>query len=307
MLRSNVPFLLLFLAAAACAPAAAPPPAGPPPAHVSAAVTEAPLAFDVAQSGEGRPMLLIPGLGCSGEVWRETVAHYEGRYRLHVVTIHGFAGTPAFDGPFLETVRRDLARYIRAQRLVKPIVVGHSIGGTLAYALAASEPALVGPVIAVDGVPFLPALFDPTATPETARSQAEKLGGMIGRMNAQQRAAADRRNAAQMVVDPARVEQIARWVDASDAGTLARAIADAYGTDLRRPIAKIESPVLLVGEEVPFGDEATAREAYEAQVSSIPRHTVAIAKGSRHFVMYDAPQILWKEMDLFLAANRGGS
>src|SRR5262245_4683726 len=41
--------------------------------------------------GKGRPMLLIPGLTCAGDVWRETVAHVAGRYECHVVTIGGFA------------------------------------------------------------------------------------------------------------------------------------------------------------------------------------------------------------------------
>ena len=33
-----------------------------------------PKAFGVEVSGEGRPIIFIPGLGCPGEVWTETVA-----------------------------------------------------------------------------------------------------------------------------------------------------------------------------------------------------------------------------------------
>src|SRR5450631_3045927 len=32
--------------------------------------------FDVTKTGTGRPMILIPGLFCSGKVWDETVEHF---------------------------------------------------------------------------------------------------------------------------------------------------------------------------------------------------------------------------------------
>ena len=38
------------------------------------------------------------------------------------------------DGPLIATVQAELAEYIRAQRLDRPIVVGHSLGGVLALA-----------------------------------------------------------------------------------------------------------------------------------------------------------------------------
>lgn len=255
MTRTVLPLILLTLGPLGASAA------GPGPAPRAAPRAARPLSFDVAVTGEGPPMILIPGLGCSGEVWQETADHYRGRYRLHVLTIHGFAGTPPFAGDFLHTVREDLARYIRRERMQRPVIVGHSIGGILAYDLAAAAPELTGPIVAVDGVPFLPALYDPAATPEAARLQAQQLSAALARMTPVERAAADRKNAAMMVAAPARIEQIARWVDASDVATLGRAMADAYGTDLRPRLRAIRSPVLLVGEEAMFGSEPAALKA----------------------------------------------
>ena len=65
-------------------------------------------------------MVLIPGLLSSGEVWQATVERFKTRYECHVLTLAGFAGQPpaALAGrPFLETVGRDLARYIEVERL----------------------------------------------------------------------------------------------------------------------------------------------------------------------------------------------
>src|SRR5262245_53760365 len=68
-------------------------------------------------TGKGQPMIPIPGLTCSGDVWRETVAHYSKRYQCHAVTLGGFAGRPRYEGPFLDTARDSLLAYMRARHL----------------------------------------------------------------------------------------------------------------------------------------------------------------------------------------------
>ena len=85
-------------------------------------------------------MILIPGLMSSGDTWKSTVARYQDRFRCHVLTLAGFAGVPPIKDPLLATVRRELVAYIRAQRLDRPVIVGHSLGGTLALAIAAEHP-----------------------------------------------------------------------------------------------------------------------------------------------------------------------
>src|SRR6516165_10547886 len=45
--------------------------------------------------GRGPDVMLIPGLACSNAVWDATAKHLESRYRLHLVQVAGFAGSPA--------------------------------------------------------------------------------------------------------------------------------------------------------------------------------------------------------------------
>ena len=66
-------------------------------------------------------MILIPGLQCSGAVWNEAVVFYSDKYQVHVLTIAGFAGEPAIPGLPLSTVRDDLLRYIRENKLIIPL------------------------------------------------------------------------------------------------------------------------------------------------------------------------------------------
>ncbi|MGH9490485.1 MAG: alpha/beta fold hydrolase, partial [Terriglobales bacterium] len=113
--------------------------------------------FEVQIRGQGQPMILIPGLASSGATWNGTVAHFDRQYRCYVLTLAGFAGAPpdpAARGTLLATVREQLASYIRKQHLDRPVIVGHSLGGSIALDLAAHDPQLVGPVVIVDSLPF---------------------------------------------------------------------------------------------------------------------------------------------------------
>jgi pimeloyl-ACP methyl ester carboxylesterase len=77
---------------------------------------------------------------------------------MHVVTLAGFAGVPPTDTePFLSRTRDAILQSIRDEGLERPALVGHSLGAFLALWIAATAPERMGPVIAMDGVPFLPA------------------------------------------------------------------------------------------------------------------------------------------------------
>ena len=80
------------------------------------------------------------------------------------------------------------------------------------------------------------------------------------------------------------------------------AMADMIEKDLRRDVAKIRAPFLLVGAPAPFGLTTREKliEVYTEQVASIPDKKLAFAENSRHFIMYDQPQWLWRQMDEFL-------
>jgi len=79
-------------------------------------------AFKAEVSGAGQPVILIPGLASSGEVWKETAAHLCGPRQCHVLTLAGFAGQPALqEGELIATAEQQLADYITANKLDKPI------------------------------------------------------------------------------------------------------------------------------------------------------------------------------------------
>lgn len=264
--------------------------------------------FVVQVTGRGKPMILIPGLTCGGDVWKTTVEHFQDRYECHVLTLAGFAGQPSIGGPMLETVRKDIAGYIREKKLTKPVIVGHSLGGFLAFWLAATEPALVGPVISVDGGTFLPALMDPNATVATAKPAAESTRQMMAGQTADEFAANTKMFLRNMITDPKNVDLIAPTCAKSDPKAVNLAMYELMTTDLRDDAARIKSPVLLIGS----GAFATSPEMlktiqarYEAQVAKAPNHKALIAEKAKHFIMLDDPKFLFSAMDDFLKTSAG--
>jgi pimeloyl-ACP methyl ester carboxylesterase len=262
--------------------------------------------FSVSVSGPtaGRQMILIPGLMSSGDVWAETAARYAGRYRVHVLTLSGFAGRAPIGGDaFLPVVRDELLGYIRAEHLDHPIIVGHSLGGFLAFWIAATAPDIVGPIVAVDGVPFLAALMNPGATSAAMTPQADRMRAMYATLSSSQLGAQSRMSLPTMISEPSNVERAVAWAAASDPGTVGRVMAEMSTTDLREDMPRIHSPVLLIGaaKDAPDADAlARLTKAYEAQVAKAPHATVVMARRARHFVMMDDPAFFFAALDAFL-------
>ncbi|GAB3852986.1 alpha/beta hydrolase [Hymenobacter terrigena] len=260
--------------------------------------------FTVRVVGKGKPMLLIPGLNCTGAVWDETVAHYQSQYQCHVISLAGFGGTApaAVTDPLLPAVRDQLLAYIKTQKLNKPTVVGHSLGGFMALALSAAQPNAIGPLVIVDSLPYMAAIQNPAATVETVRPMADKMRQQMkqGHMPA----AAQRQMMAGMVTDTARQTQIARWGMASDPATTAQAMYDMYTIDLRNDISRIQQPVLVLGAWAAYAQYGSTKESTRAifaqQYAKLPQTRIEMSEAGRHFLMYDDTAWFLAQADAFL-------
>jgi N-formylmaleamate deformylase len=260
--------------------------------------------FDVSVTGRGPAMVLIPGLLSSGEVWKDTVERYKDRYTLHTVTLAGFGGPQPIGAPFLSRVRDELIGYIRGEKLQKPIVIGHSLGGFMAFWIGASAPDLIGGIIAVDGVPFLPALSNPAASAEMMAVPAAQIAKMYESFTPEQLAAQSRPALASMITTPANVERAMTWVAKSDARTAGIAVSEMMTTDLRKDVGRITVPTLLIGASgaAPEAMREMMARAYAGQVASVPPARVKMATTARHFIMLDDPAFLFAAIDEFLAS-----
>ncbi len=256
--------------------------------------------------GSGPDVVLIPGFASSREVWRVEAERLKATHRVHLVQLAGFAGDPWShgDGPFLQPMADELARYVREAGLVRPTVVGHSMGGMTAVLLAQQHPELVGRVMSVDSLPFFSALYGPQVTAEAARPFADQAAaGMLAADEASFRTQQGQ-SAVGLARDPATRAAMVEWSMASDRRALASAIREVMTTDLRPGLAAMTTPVWAVyaadadgGAPAAMADGLWARE-----YASLPGVRLIRVDGSRHFIMADQPARFAELMDQLLAS-----
>jgi pimeloyl-ACP methyl ester carboxylesterase len=291
--------LVLALLAVGCTPATAPPSAPRPSPQPTPATAPGDAPFTVTTTGHGPHVIFIPGLSSPGSVWDRAVAHLATRYTCHVVTLAGFAGAPAMAGDAFLPVERDaILGYVRAQHLERPVLVGHSLGGFLAYWIAATAPGQIAGVLAIDGLPFAPALGDPSATPAGLEPQAAQVRAFLASLDRAQFAHQTTAALQAMITRPGDATRVATDADRSDPRTVGQAVYELMTTDLRPLLGAIPIPVWLIQA----GDVPGMREAYEAQVAGAPEHRVVRAAGAKHFVMLDDPDLVDATLDELLAA-----
>jgi N-formylmaleamate deformylase len=269
-------------------------------------------AFQVKVSGQGQShkptMILIPGLSSGGGTWDSTVAHYQDRYECHVLTLAGFAGVPRIPAPMLDTVRDSIAAYIRDKKLIKPVIVGHSLGGFLALAIGSKYPDLVGSLVIVDAYPFLSAIYDPKITPAEAKANAEQSTKYIAgeSQDMYERYVKSGLATRMMTTKDSDFETLIAWGLKSDRTAVADAMSDMLVTDLRNEVEKIKSRTLVMGTWIGY-KEYTDRPKTEAnlktQYAKLAGVEIRITDTARHFIMWDDPDWMFAQMDPFLKAD----
>jgi pimeloyl-ACP methyl ester carboxylesterase len=101
---------------------------------------------------DGPPIVLAHGLASNSRIWDDVAAILAEKY--HVVAFdqrgHGLSDRPT-DGYTFDRVLGDLAGLLDALHLERPVLVGHSWGGNVVLAFAATYPDNVRGLVLVDG------------------------------------------------------------------------------------------------------------------------------------------------------------
>lgn len=261
-------------------------------------------AFKAEVKGQGEPIILIPGLASSGEVWRDTASRICVKHRCHILTLAGFAGVPALNGErLLPAAEQQLADYIAANKLSKPTVIGHSLGGFLGMKLASDHPDKIGRLVIIDAFPALGATRNPAITREQLQAGAAQMrDGMRGQDDATF-SAMQQRSVATMVTAPEHAQRIAGWGKLSDRATITDAMYDIMASDLREDIARIKAPTLVLGTWAAykaFAPKEAVEGLFKAQYARLPGVKVELAETARHFIMYDEPEWMYARIDQFI-------
>jgi pimeloyl-ACP methyl ester carboxylesterase len=217
-----------------------------------------------------------------------------------VATLAGFAGRPPSAGPLLARARAALAAHVaRDGDDGAPVVVGHSLGGWLALALALDVPSRITEVVLVDAVPSFAHFQMNDASEEriAAEIEARERRLLMCKGGA---ASIFERAFATMIADEHDRAAVIREAAQSDLATLAHAMSELWRSDLRLQMGAVRAHVTSI-VPIEAGLDPAQRVAriarYERQSIAIPAGRLETVEPSRHFAMLDRPASFFAILD----------
>ena len=256
----------------------------------------------------GRPLIMIPGLASGPWAWQHAVRKFMPEHTVYVLTFPGFDGRPAVPGATLEAARASLVTLIESRKLARPVLIGHSLGGTLALTVAAQRPELVGAVVTLDGLPVFPGTEE--LPPAQRNAIAENFKSRMTKSNPAIFAAQQQDYMRGIgVVDMDRGEELAKLSAKSDPATVGIYMAEVFAQDLRPLLPKISAPVLVLtpyfalDAELQQMTEAAKVAYYQEAMKGTPKLKVVTVAPARHFAMFDMPDLVLSAIADFIKAN----
>lgn len=257
----------------------------------------------------GRAVILIPGLQGGPWVWQQTIAQLQKNHVVYAVTLAGFDGepVPADGSDLFDRADASLLQLIEQQKIDKPVLIGHSLGGTLALRFAGEHPRMVSAVVAVDGLPIFPGM---------ERVSPEQRQAMAARMRQQMAAVTPEQFREQSlgymqkigVIDAQLAARYAPLNARSDIKASAQYMAEDLAFDGRAGLKNANVPILEISpynapdfSTPPMAMSETQKTAYyQSLLANAPNAKVVSISPSRHYVMLDQPARFQQALDDFL-------
>lgn len=261
--RHTVPLAILFASALVARPAA--------PGQPVVATFE---------RGRGEPTLvLIHGLGQSHAMWDRVAAKLAERHRVILVDLPGHGASVALPSVSVGSVAEAMDRSLKAHKVKRAVLVGHSYGGLVALEEAAGHPDRAAGVVSIDLATF--AEFDSSRVASLESVLRDRyplfVQSVFGPMA---------REESQVDSVIARAERVPQDV-------MAAYFHDAWRADLRPRIRTLKIPVLVVATDAMWHpaeswSSARARLGYETAGPAIGRRILE----SGHLIPIDQPDSL---------------
>ena len=209
----------------------------------------------------GPPVVLVHGITASTDWWQPTVAELEEDHDVHVVRLPGYRYREAASW---------LGDWLERERLEGATLVGHSMGGTVALALAAERPKLVGrlALIAPAGI------FSTQARRELLLPLVRSIGRSPRRLP-------------RLVQDAFRVGPVRLWHVASDL----------LSSDIAATLHHVEAPTLIVWGADDRLLPPTLGAIFSAEIKD---SRLVVLDRCGHVPMVEAPDSLHEELRRFL-------
>lgn len=245
-------------------------------------------------SGEGPPIVFVHGFTTTAEFWREQVAPFSASHRVIRINLpgHGVSPQPEDRDYTIEAFANDVLEVYRALGIDTAILVGLSMGGTIAQHVALNWPERVQALVLVGATPHG---LGEDVNVDNVLKAIEDVGVVTASQNVIERSFAPGTTAELLAFAKAEVAQTPAFV-------ARQAIASLNRSDSRARLGEIGMPTLVV-----VGKEDTITPPNESVIlaDGIPDSRLAILEGAGHFPMLEKPQVFNRLLADFLAQHTG--
>lgn len=234
------------------------------------------------RTGSGSPVVLLHGLGSSGEDWEYQIGEFSNDYELIVPDFRGHGQTTKPAGPYsIAQFAGDIAALIEGLRLGPVRIVGISLGGMVGFQLVADRPDLVERLIVVNALPafevirFSQRVQLAIRKAITRRLSMEKIGGVLSKRLLPNDDMADKR-----------ATMVERWArnDKTAYQATFQAILDWDG--VADAMATTEVPIAVISSELDY----IGIEDKEPYIEAMPTASSLVIEGAHHAVPAEYPR-----------------
>lgn len=110
------------------------------------------LAFKVL--GNGQPIIILHGLYGSSDNWHQIGKKLSGNFKVYLIDHRNHGNSPHSNQHNYNVLTEDLNDFIDKQKIEKPIIIGHSMGGKVAMHFSKTYSEKIKKLIVVDISPF---------------------------------------------------------------------------------------------------------------------------------------------------------
>lgn len=243
-------------------------------APTHARITVGPVTLHIARwHGDGPPLLLLPAMTQTWEAWLPVVPAFAAHFDVVAADLrgHGQSDKPAA-GYHLADYAADVVALTHALGWTKPVVIGHSLGGSVARVAAARTPNWARRIVIEDTPPHLD-------RPDPRVVLLAKGYLKMGAMPPEQVATHYRR--VHPVWSDAHIQAATEAAMATDPGVLHTYLAADAPLTIAESIAAITCPVLLVYGDTKSGGFVSDADA-QVYLDALPHGRAVQIPGAGH-------------------------
>lgn len=249
--------------------------------------------------GENPPLVLLHGFTDNGLCWTPVARGLESEYDVIMPDMPGHGLSERMRPGGRVDMAANLAEFIRALGLSRPVVVGHSMGAMIAYQIGVRFPERAGALVLEDPPWGMSPSFQGVSPDKPEESPTSQWAKNLPNLTLEELLAQNRREHPGWPDELVRVmSESKKQFDPAITDPMVRQVL-AQLTDWKDGIRQITQPLLIFAGDPERGGIVTPEVVAKIRELN-PAAAVAVVPDVGHLIRFDRPAVFLRELRAFL-------